>query len=138
VLELIQIEHEESVAAGGFEEGVIPLERDKPCAARSRLRASKSWRSESFLSSCACALAEKKKKYGGQEKSGISHAGGVQPRTRTALKLRTTWPPAVGRPKLSMGLKREKSSIWSSWRRSSKLLGRRESDNQSYGPGHRR
>jgi hypothetical protein len=27
VLELVQIEHEESMVAGGFEEGVIPLER---------------------------------------------------------------------------------------------------------------
>ena len=34
-----------------------------------------------------------------------------QPRTRTALKLRTTCPPAVGRPKLIIGLKRENSSI---------------------------
>ena len=30
---------------------------------------------------------------------------------------------AVGRPKLNMGLKRERSSIWSSWRRSSRLCG---------------
>src|SRR5205807_7801386 len=45
------------------------------------------------------------------------------PRTRTALKLSTTWPPAVGRPKLIMGLKREKSRIWSSWWRSSTLVG---------------
>jgi len=37
-----------------------------------------------------------------------------QPRTWTALKLSTTWPPAVGVPKLSMGRKREKTSIWSS------------------------
>src|SRR5262249_49245082 len=34
-----------------------------------------------------------------------------QPRTCTALKLRMTWPPEVGRPKLSIGRKREKSSI---------------------------
>src|SRR5215469_16805193 len=34
-----------------------------------------------------------------------------QPRTRTALKLRMTWPPEVGRPKLRIGLKRENSSI---------------------------
>src|SRR5437870_11244580 len=38
---------------------------------------------------------------------------GIYPRTRTALKLSTTCPPAVGRPKLSIGLKREKSSICS-------------------------
>jgi hypothetical protein len=37
-----------------------------------------------------------------------------QPRMRTALKLRITWPPAVGLPKLSMGRKRENKSIWSS------------------------
>jgi hypothetical protein len=36
------------------------------------------------------------------------------PRTRTALKLRMTWPPAVGRPKLIIGRKRENISIWSS------------------------
>ena len=35
----------------------------------------------------------------------------AQPRMRTALKLRITWPPAVGRPKLNMGRKREKISI---------------------------
>src|SRR5712692_2503278 len=37
-----------------------------------------------------------------------------QPRMWTALKLRITWPPVVGRPKLSIGRKREKMSIWSS------------------------
>lgn len=46
-----------------------------------------------------------------------------QPRTRTALKLSTTWPPAVGRPKFIIGRKREKSSIWSNWRRMSGLVG---------------
>jgi len=59
VLEPVQIEHEEGVAAGGFEEGVIPLEHREAWAVRSPFRASKSWRSESFLWSCAHARAEK-------------------------------------------------------------------------------
>src|ERR1700674_5835070 len=99
VLEPIQIGHAESVLAGGPEEGGIPLE----------------WRVH--------ARRKEEKKCGGQKKFGVSHADKDQPRTRTALKLRTTWPPGVGRPKLSIGLKREKSSIWSSWRRSSRPRG---------------
>ena len=51
------------------------------------------------------------KKSCGQENSGFPHGSTTYPRTCTALKLRITWPPAVGRPKLNMGLKREKSSI---------------------------
>src|SRR6516164_10315955 len=35
------------------------------------------------------------------------------PRTCTALKLNTTCPPAVGRPKLIIGRNRENKSIWS-------------------------
>jgi hypothetical protein len=35
----------------------------------------------------------------------------LYPRMWTALKLKITWPPAVGRPKLSIGRKRENSSI---------------------------
>src|SRR5260370_7659211 len=34
---------------------------ERPCAVRSWLSDSKSWRSESFIWSCACALEEKKK-----------------------------------------------------------------------------
>ena len=52
-----------------------------------------------------------RKKSSAQENFGFPHGLTIYPRTCTALKLRITWPPEVGRPKLSMGLKREKSSI---------------------------
>jgi len=96
VLEPVQIEHEEGVAAGGFEEGVIPLEHREALAVRSPLRASKSWRSESFLWSCAHARAEKSNSIAATTRTlPFLMPVKIQPRTRTALKLRNTWPPAV-------------------------------------------
>jgi hypothetical protein len=124
VLEPIQIEHEEGVVAGGFEEGVIPLECGEALGGALAVEGLEELVFRVVpLELRVRAHRKEKKKCGSEEKFGISHADKDQPRTRTALKLRTTWPPGVGRPKLSMGLKREKSSIWSSWRRSSKLVG---------------
>ena len=47
----------------------------------------------------------------------------LQPRTEISLKLRTTRPPDVNRPKLICGRKRENRSTRSSWRRMTGLSG---------------
>src|SRR5712692_7779794 len=124
VLEHIQIEHAQGVLAGGFEEGVIPLERGETLGGALAVEGLEELALRVIpLLLRVRADRKEKEKCGGQEKFGISHGAKDQPRTRTALRLSTTWPPAAGRPKLSMGLKREKSSIWSRWRRSSRLVG---------------
>ena len=51
------------------------------------------------------------------------HASGGYPRMEMSLKLRTTRPPEVKRPKLICGRKREKSSTKSSWRRTKSVSG---------------
>ena len=115
VLHDIEIEHQQRVPPRGLEERVVPLQLGKMVrgafvveqlkqfafgfvARRLRLRAGK-------------GSSKKHKRCQGQDRSELFHSSENQPRTRTALKLTTTWPPAVGRPKLSIGLKREKSSI---------------------------
>src|ERR1700674_1306791 len=124
VLEPIQIGHAESVLAGGPEEGVIPLECGEALGGALAVEGLEELAFRVVpLELRVHARRKEEKKCGGQKKFGVSHADKDQPRTRTALKLRTTWPPGVGRPKLSIGLKREKSSIWSSWRRSSRPRG---------------
>src|SRR5260370_13861009 len=123
VLEPIQIGHAESMLSGGPEEGVVPLECGEALGGALTVEALEELALRVVPLLCVRARRKEKKKCGGEEKFGISHPDKDQPRTCTALKLSTTWPPGVGRPKLSMGLKREKSSIWSSWRRSSRPVG---------------
>src|SRR5215472_614085 len=131
VLDRVEVEHEQSMLPRRFEERVVPLqfwevicralliEQVKQLALGVvafeplRLRTSR-YRNEKhgngdethheFFHARDCIRSNLR----GRKPF---HAVGIYPRTRTALKLRTTWPPAVGRPKLSMGLKREKSNI---------------------------
>src|SRR5260370_40565990 len=86
VLESIQIEHEEGVAAGGFEEGVIPLE----CGEALRGALVVDGLAELALRVVPLQLGvracrKQEKKFGRQEKSEISHRREDQTRARRAL-----------------------------------------------------
>ena len=112
MLEDVIRSHAVGMEAGGVGERVIPLQRRQGLGGALVIERVEElalrivpWR----LS--AGGKSSGKQESSGQEKFEIPHGAENQPRTRTALKLRITWPPAVGRPKLSIGLKREKSSI---------------------------
>src|SRR6266446_2023705 len=94
VLESIQIGHAESMVAGGIEEGVIPLECGEALGGALAVEGLEELALPVVpLQLRVRARRKEKKKCGGEEQFEISHAGEDQPRTRTALKLRTTWPP---------------------------------------------
>jgi len=69
VFEHIQIEHEEGVVAGGFEEGVIPLERGEALGGAFAVQGLEelAFRVVS-LQLCADTRLKKAEKYGGHEK----------------------------------------------------------------------